>query len=180
MGFCLLGTVAIAAKHALEQHGLARVAIVDFDVHHGNGTQDLVQDDARILFCSTHQMPLFPGTGHPRETGIAHNVINVALPDGTGSQMFRRAFETQILPAVDAFAPQLILISAGFDAHRDDPLAGLNLTEEDFAWATTAICALAATHAEGRVVSCLEGGYDLPALGRSAAAHVDALIGVGE
>ncbi|MEB8389019.1 histone deacetylase family protein [Rhodobacteraceae bacterium KMM 6894] len=179
MGFCLLGTVAIAAKHALEHHGLARVAIVDFDVHHGNGTQDLVQDDARILFCSTHQMPLFPGTGDPSETGIANNVVNVALSDGTGSTAFRQAMETHILPAVDAFQPELILISAGFDAHRDDPLAGLNLTEADFAWATTKICALAAAHASGRVVSCLEGGYELPALGCSAAAHVDALIAAG-
>lgn len=179
MGFCLFGSVAIAAKHALEHHGLSRVAIVDFDVHHGNGTQDLVEGDPRILFCSTHQMPLYPGTGHPSETGCDNNVVNVALPDGAGGQAFRRAFDAEIKPALDAFAPELILISAGFDAHRADPLAGLNLVEEDFAWATQAICALAATHAEGRVVSCLEGGYDLTALARSAAAHVDALIAAG-
>ncbi|MCZ4352485.1 histone deacetylase family protein [Roseovarius aestuarii] len=176
MGFCLLGTVAIAAKHALEHYGLDRVAIVDFDVHHGNGTQDLVQNDERILFCSTHQMPLFPGTGDPSETGIAGNVVNVALSGGAGSAAFRRALETQVLPAVDAFAPQLILISAGFDAHQDDPLAELNLTDDDFGWVTHAICALAATHASGRVVSCLEGGYDLSALACASAIHVDALM----
>ncbi|MBZ8118137.1 histone deacetylase family protein [Roseovarius sp. LXJ103] len=176
MGFCIFGNVAAAAKHALDHHGLARVAIVDFDVHHGNGTQDLVQNDARILFCSTHQMPLYPGTGDPSETGAHGTVLNVALPDGAGGAVFRQVMEGQILPAVDVFAPEMIFISAGFDAHRADPLAGLNLVEADFAWATQAICDLADRHCGGRVVSCLEGGYDLAALASSAAAHVDILI----
>ena len=175
MGFCFLGNVAIAARHALEHHGLERVAIVDFDVHHGNGTQDLVEDDPRILFCSTHQSPLYPGTGAAHETGIEDNVVNVPLPEGTDGRGFRRAMETKILPRVLAHRPQLILISAGFDAHRNDPLAGLALVESDFAWITGALCDLAASVCDGRVVSCLEGGYDLPALGRSAAAHVTVL-----
>lgn len=179
MGFCLIGTVAVAAKHALDHHGLGRVAIVDFDVHHGNGTQDLLEDDSRVLFCSTHQMPLFPGTGHPHETGADNNVLNVPLASGAGSKEFRQAMLRQVLPAVDRFAPDLILVSAGFDAHRADPLAGLNLTEADFAWVTEELCKLAQTHCEGRLVSCLEGGYDLAALADSVAAHVDVLIARG-
>jgi acetoin utilization deacetylase AcuC-like enzyme len=174
MGFCFFGSVAIGAKHALEHHGLKRVAILDFDVHHGNGTQDLVEDDARILFCSSHQSPLYPGTGAAHETGVG-NVVNVPLPDGTGSKAFRDAWEKTIFPAVDAFAPELILISAGFDAHKDDPLAGMMLETEDFAWVTRRICELADLHCAGRVVSALEGGYDLDALGASAAAHVGVL-----
>tara|TARA_B110000503_G_scaffold102356_1_gene152893 strand:+ start:2798 stop:3721 length:924 start_codon:yes stop_codon:yes gene_type:complete len=174
MGFCFFGNVAIAAKHALEHHGLDRVAIVDFDVHHGNGTQDLVEDDPRILFCSTHQMPLYPGTGAAHETGVG-NVLNCPLPDGAGSKAFRDVMEQVVLPRVDAFAPQLIIISAGFDAHSDDPLAGMNLVEGDFTWVTEKLCDLADRHCEGRVVSSLEGGYDLPALGASAAAHVNVL-----
>jgi acetoin utilization deacetylase AcuC-like enzyme len=174
MGFCFFGSVAVAAKHALEFHGLKRVAILDFDVHHGNGTQDLVEDDARILFCSSHQMPLYPGTGAANETGVG-NVVNVPLPDGCGSAKFRAAWEREVFPRVEAFKPELLLISAGFDAHADDPLAGMMLHEDDFAWITGKLCDLADKHCSGRVVSALEGGYDLEALGRSARAHVDVL-----
>ena len=174
MGFCLFGNVAIAAKHALDHHGLKRVAILDFDVHHGNGTQDLVEDDARILFCSSHQSPLYPGTGAAHETGVG-NVVNVPLPDGTGSDAFRAAWSEKILPRVDAFAPELIIISAGFDAHRADPLAGMLLETADFTWITAEICDLADRHCAGRVVSALEGGYDLGALGDSVAAHMTVL-----
>jgi acetoin utilization deacetylase AcuC-like enzyme len=174
MGFCFFGSVAVAAKHALEFHGLKRVAILDFDVHHGNGTQDLVEDDARILFCSSHQMPLYPGTGAANETGVG-NVVNVPLPDGCGSSKFRAAWEREVFPRVEAFKPELLLISAGFDAHADDPLAGMMLHEDDFAWITGKLCDLADKHCSGRVVSALEGGYDLEALGRSARAHVDVL-----
>jgi len=175
MGFCLFGTVAIAAKHALDHHGLSRVAIVDFDVHHGNGTQDLVEADGRILFCSTHQMPLYPGTGARHETGAHNTVVNIPLGNGSDGRDFRALVTTGILPRIDAFQPELILISAGFDAHRDDPLAGVELVEADFEWITERLCDLADTHAGGKVVSCLEGGYDLAALGRSARAHVDVL-----
>ncbi|MEO1139008.1 MAG: histone deacetylase family protein [Pseudomonadota bacterium] len=176
MGFCLFGTVAIAAKHALERHGLSRVAVVDFDVHHGNGTQDLLWAEARSLFVSSHQMPLWPGSGAANETGAHDNVMNVPLAPGTGGAGFRQVYEGQAFPALEAFKPELIFVSAGFDAHADDPLANLNLLEDDFAWVTRKLCGIAATHAEGRVVSCLEGGYDLRALADSAAAHVDALI----
>jgi acetoin utilization deacetylase AcuC-like enzyme len=174
MGFCFFGNVAIAAKYALDHHGLDRVAIVDFDVHHGNGTQDLVEEDPRILFCSTHQMPLYPGTGAAHETGVG-NVLNCPLPDGAGSKAFRDVMTQAVLPRIDAFKPELIVISAGFDAHADDPLAGMNLTEDDFAWITNQLCDVADRHCQGRVVSSLEGGYDLPALGASAAAHVNVL-----
>ncbi|MGB0798372.1 MAG: histone deacetylase family protein [Planktomarina sp.] len=176
MGFCFFGNIAIAAKHALDHHGLDRVAIVDFDVHHGNGTQDLVEGDARIFFASTHQMPLYPGTGHAHETGGYGNVMNVPMQDGAGSRAFRDVMTREILPAVERFAPQFLLISAGFDAHMDDPLAGMNLVDDDFAWATERLCDLAAKHCNGRVVSCLEGGYDLDALARSAKAHVEVLM----
>jgi len=176
MGFCLLGNVAIAAKHALA-HGHDRVAIVDFDVHHGNGTQDLLWDEPRALFVSTHQSPLWPGTGDPSETGAHGNVMNRILPPHSDGTAFRRLMEREVLPALDAHRPDLILISAGFDAHADDPLAQLNWHEDDFAWATARLCELADAHAGGRVVSCLEGGYDLAALGRSARAHVEALGG---
>ncbi|PVA10423.1 acetoin utilization protein [Pelagivirga sediminicola] len=180
MGFCYFGTVAAAAYHAIEHHGLDRVGIVDFDVHHGNGTQDLVQHDARISYLSVHQMPLFPGTGAPSETGAAGQIVNAALRAGDGSAAFRDAVTARILPALDRFAPQLILVSAGFDAHGDDPLASLDLTEADFVWITEELCDLADTHAAGRLVSCLEGGYHLGALARSAAAHVDVLIARGQ
>lgn len=176
MGFCLFGNVVIGARHALDAHGLARIAIMDFDVHHGNGTQDLVWNDARIFFASTHQSPLYPGTGAPQDRGAHGNVLNVTLPPLAGGAEFRRAMETRVLPAIDAFAPQMLFVSAGFDAHAADPLANLRLTEADFAWATERLCDLADTHAGGRVVSTLEGGYDLDALAASVAAHVTVLM----
>lgn len=176
MGFCLFGNISIAAKHALDHHGLSRVAIVDFDVHHGNGTQDLVEGDSRIFFASTHQMPLYPGTGAPDEVGGSNNVLNVPLPEGAGSAQFRAVMRDQILPAVEAWKPELLLISAGFDAHRADPLAELMLETADFTWVTEQLCALAERHCQGRIVSTLEGGYNLAALAESTAAHVDVLI----
>ena len=176
MGFCLFGNAAIAAKRALDHHGLSRVAIVDFDVHHGNGTQDLLWDEARALFISSHQMPLYPGTGAPHETGAHDNVINVPLAPLTGGAEMRRAYENEILPGLDDFGPELVLVSAGFDAHADDPLANLNWTEVDFAWLTDRVCDVADAHADGRVVSTLEGGYDLNGLSSSVAAHVGRLM----
>jgi acetoin utilization deacetylase AcuC-like enzyme len=176
MGFCFFGNAVIGARHALEAHGLSRVAIVDFDVHHGNGTQDLVWDDPRILFASTHQMPLYPGSGAAEETGAHGQVVNAPLPPGAGGGVFRAAMLAKVLPAVEAHAPELILISAGFDAHARDPLANLNLTEADFAWVTERLCDIADAHARGRVVSTLEGGYDLSALAASVAAHVRVLM----
>lgn len=180
MGFCLFGSISVAAKHALDHHGLSRVAIVDFDVHHGNGTQDLLGQDRRAFFASIHQMPLYPGTGARHETGVDNTVLNAPLPPGAGREAFREAMETQVLPAVDAFKPEMLFISAGFDAHRADPLAHLELDEEDFAWATEHICALAGVHARGRVVSTLEGGYDLEALATSVAAHIRVLMEQGK
>lgn len=179
MGFCLIGNVAVAAQHALDHHGLDRVAIIDFDVHHGNGTQAMTEGNVRISYLSAHQMPLFPGTGHPSETGAAGNVVNVALAEGAGSAAFRAAMTDVILPAAEAFAPDLVLVSAGFDGHRHDPLAGLMLETGDYTWITEALCDLADTRCGGRLVSCLEGGYDLDALAASAAAHVDVLIARG-
>jgi acetoin utilization deacetylase AcuC-like enzyme len=176
MGFCYFGNVVVGARHALDAHGLERVAIVDFDVHHGNGTQDLVWEDKRILFCSTQQIPLYPGTGNADETGAFGQIVNVPLPPGSGGPAFRAGFLGRVLPAIDEFAPELILISAGFDAHARDPLANLNLTEADFAWATARLCDLADKHCGGRVVSTLEGGYDLGSLASSAAAHVRVLM----
>ncbi|MEM6739534.1 MAG: histone deacetylase family protein [Pseudomonadota bacterium] len=180
MGFCLFGSVAIGAKRALDHHGLARVAVVDFDVHHGNGTQDLLWNEARALFVSSHQMPLWPGTGQRHERGAADNVLNLPFPPGTGSARFRQAYDAQVFPALEDFAPELVLISAGFDAHAADPLAQLNLVEDDFAWVTARLCEIAAGSAAGRVVSALEGGYDLAALGASVAAHVEVLTEWGE
>ncbi len=176
MGFCLFGTIAIAAKRALDLHGLSRVAVLDFDVHHGNGTQALLWDEPRALFVSSHQMPLWPGTGDVHETGAHDTIVNVPLAPGTGGTGFRRAWEERVFPAVEEFAPELVLVSAGFDAHRDDPLAQLRLTEGDFAWVTERICDVAKATAGGRVVSTLEGGYDLEALAGSAAAHVEVLM----
>ncbi len=172
MGFCLFGTVAIAAKRALDHHGLSRVAVVDFDVHHGNGTQDLLWDEARCLFVSSHQMPLYPGTGSPREVGAHGQILNIPLREGTGGAAMRAAYEAQVFPRLAAWQPELLLISAGFDAHRADPLAGLEWEAEDFAWLTRRLRAFAG----GRVVSSLEGGYDLPALAQCVAAHVLALM----
>ncbi len=176
MGFCVFNNVAVAAHHARARHNLRRIAVVDFDVHHGNGTQAAFERDADLFFASTHQWPLYPGTGLPQERGVAGNIVNVPLPPRTGSDGFREAFELGILGALDSFGPELILISAGFDAHAADPLADLRLTEADFAWATMRVCDLAAEHCGGRVVSTLEGGYDLDALAASAAAHVKALM----
>ncbi|MEM7731784.1 MAG: histone deacetylase family protein [Pseudomonadota bacterium] len=179
MGFCFFGNVAIAAKHALNRRGLSRVALVDFDVHHGNGTQDLLKSEARTLFISSHQMPLWPGSGAASETGDHNNVLNIPLAPGTGSQAFRSTYEGMVFPALENFKPELLIISAGFDAHEADPLANLNFTDADFEWVTGKLCDIAATHSEGRVVSCLEGGYDLGALERAGALHVDALIRAG-
>ena len=175
MGFCLFGTVAIAAKRLLDHHGLSRVAIVDFDVHHGNGTQDLLWDEPRILFASTHQMPLYPGTGSAQERGAHGQILNHPLRPGTGSAAMRAAYDSHILRALDAYAPEFLLISAGFDAHEADPLASLNWQTEDYAWLTRRLCDIAEAHAYGRIVSTLEGGYDLPALQASVAAHVGVL-----
>ena len=179
MGFCLLGTVAVAARHAIEAHGLARVAVVDFDVHHGNGTQDLLWDEARALFVSTHQSPLWPGTGAPGERGAHGQVMNRTLPPGSGGAAMRALYEREVLPALDAHRPELVLVSAGFDAHADDPLAQLVWGDDDFAWLTGRLVELAGRHAGGRLVSCLEGGYDLAALGRTVRAHVEGLIATG-
>ena len=179
MGFCLFGTVAIAAKRALDHHGLSRVAVVDFDVHHGNGTQDLLWDEARALFVSSHQMPLWPGTGEASERGAHDNIINLPLPPGCTGKMFRSAYEDHVFPRLEAFAPELVLVSAGFDAHVEDPLAQLALEVEDFAWITGRLCDLADRHAQGRLVSVMEGGYNLSALAASVAAHVTVLMEQG-
>lgn len=176
MGFCLFGNVAIAAKRAMDHHGLSRVAVVDFDVHHGNGTQDLLWDEPRALLATSQQMPLWPGTGEASDTGAHDTIINLPSNPGTDGATMRQAYEAHILPRLDAFAPELLLISAGFDAHRADPLAQLNWDTADFAWLTDALCDIADRHAGGRVVSALEGGYDLPALAASAKAHVETLI----
>jgi acetoin utilization deacetylase AcuC-like enzyme len=174
MGFCLFNNVAVGAAHALAAHNIERVAIVDFDVHHGNGTADIFRADQRVMYASTHQSPLYPGTGAPTERGL-DNLVHVPLAAGAGAGEFRDAFETRILPELERFAPELVLISAGFDAHRLDPLANLNLDAEDYAWVTTRLVAIANRHAEGRIVSALEGGYSLAALQLSTIAHLNAL-----
>ncbi len=176
MGFCFFDNAAVAARYAQERHGVARAAIVDFDVHHGNGSQEIFWADKTVMYCSTHQMPLFPGTGAVIESGEYETIVNAPLRPGDGGEEFRAAFESRILPRLREFQPELIVISAGFDGHMRDPLANLNLLEADFAWATQKIMDVADHCAGGRVVSLLEGGYDLQALANSVAAHVTALM----
>ena len=176
MGFCLFGNVVIGAKHALAHHNLSKVAIIDFDVHHGNGTQDLVWNEERIFFASSHQVPLYPGSGHPHEVGAHNQILNVPLDPMTGGKVMRQKYENLVFPAIDDFAPDLIFISAGFDAHEADPLANLNFTTQDFVWLTQEICKLADRHCEGRIVSTLEGGYDLDALAEATSAHIKTLM----
>ena len=180
MGFCVFNNVAVAAAHALEHHGLERVALVDFDVHHGNGTEDIFggkQYAGRVLMVSTFQYPFYPYSGID---GRSERMVNIPLAANSGSKEFRAAVERYWLPALQAFKPQMMFISAGFDAHREDPLAMLNLVEADYAWVTQQLMSIAATHAAGRIVSLLEGGYALSALGRSAAAHLRVLAGIAD
>jgi acetoin utilization deacetylase AcuC-like enzyme len=176
MGFCLFNNVAVGAWRARDAHGIKRVAVVDFDVHHGNGTQDMFYSDAELFYASTHQSPLYPGTGQRGETGIADNIVNAPLRPGASGAEFRAAFEASILPTLRQFKPELVMISAGFDAHKNDPLAQLRLDESDYFWATEKLCAIARDNCGGRVVSTLEGGYDLDALAVSSAAHVRSLM----
>jgi acetoin utilization deacetylase AcuC-like enzyme len=176
MGFCIFNNIAIAALHALEAHGLERVAIVDFDVHHGNGSQDIFWNDPSVMYCSTHEMPLYPGTGAVGERGAHNTIVNAPLSAGDGGDAFHEAIETAILPRLRNFKPDLVVISAGFDAHTRDPLANLNLVEADYGWVTRKLMDIADQSAGGRVVSLLEGGYDLEGLSRSVGEHVNALM----
>ncbi|RME35537.1 MAG: histone deacetylase family protein [Gammaproteobacteria bacterium] len=176
MGFCIFNNVAVGTAHAIAAHGLERVAIVDFDVHHGNGTEHIFIHDPKVMYFSTFQHPYYPGVGADT---VAENIVNVPLPAGTTGAQYREAVEQHWWPKLEAFAPELIYVSAGFDAHAEDPLAGLLLLKEDYAWVTGRIVEHANRHAQGRVISSLEGGYDLNALGRSAAAHIRALLEVG-
>jgi acetoin utilization deacetylase AcuC-like enzyme len=176
MGFCLFNNAAVAAFHARARHGLRRIAVVDFDVHHGNGTQNIFTPDRDLFYASSHQFPCYPGTGRAEERGVAGNVVNVPLRPGSGGAEFRAAWAEKILPELEAFAPELLIISAGFDGHEADPLAELRLQVEDFTWVTKALLAVADKHCPGRVVSVLEGGYDLDALALSVAAHVRSLM----
>jgi acetoin utilization deacetylase AcuC-like enzyme len=176
MGFCLFNNAAIAARHAQTKHGVDRVAIIDFDVHHGNGSQEIFWADKTVMYCSTHQMPLYPGTGARSERGDHNTVVNAPLSAGDGGEPFREAFEAVILPRLREYKPGLVIISAGFDAHARDPLANLNLVETDFAWVTQQLMDVADQYCDGRVVSLLEGGYDLQGLSQSVAAHVTELM----
>lgn len=175
MGFCLFNNLAVAAAQALSTHGLERLAIADFDVHHGNGSQAIFEAEPRVLFLSSHQLPLYPDTGRANEHGVG-NILNAPLPPGAGSDAFRAAWRERLLPALEAFRPQLLLVSAGFDGHWRDPLAQLQLDADDYAWLTRELVAIADRHAHGRVVSSLEGGYDLQALRECSVAHVQALL----
>jgi acetoin utilization deacetylase AcuC-like enzyme len=176
MGFCLFNNIAIGAAHALDTHKLKRIAIVDFDVHHGNGTEEWAASRHDVMFFSSHQFPLWPGTGRAQDKGPLNNIVNIPLPPGTGGTAFRQVMQTDVLPKIENYAPEFIFISAGFDAHRDDPLANLALTEDDFGWITAELCKLATRFCQSRVVSTLEGGYDLAALTKSAEVHVRALM----
>ena len=176
VGFCLFNTAAITARYAQDHYGAERVALVDFDVHHGNGSQDIFWADPRVMYCSTHEMPLYPGTGARSESGIHNNIVNAPLRAGDGGPAFREAVETAILPRLREFRPDLVVISAGFNAHIRDPLANLNLTDADFGWVTRKLMEIADQYASGRIVSLLEGGYDLQGLSRSVAAHVTELM----
>jgi acetoin utilization deacetylase AcuC-like enzyme len=177
MGFCFFDNAAIAARHAQRKYGISRAAVIDFDVHHGNGTQDIFWADKTVMYCSTHQMPLFPGTGAAGERGEHDNIVNAPLASEDGSAQFRAAFENRILPHLKKFAPELIIVSAGFDAHYRDPLASINLKAEDFGWVTQKLMDVADASAGGRIVSVLEGGYDLQGLAESVVAHLTALMG---
>lgn len=176
MGFCFFNNVAIAARHAQKKHGAERAAIIDFDVHHGNGSQDIFWSDRSVLYCSTHEMPLYPGTGSMTERGEHNTIVNAPLRAGDGGDAFREAMEVTIFPRLRAFMPDILILSAGFDAHTRDPLANLNLVEADYTWVTQKLMQIADECAQGRIVSVLEGGYDLQGLARSAAAHVTALM----
>lgn len=176
MGFCLFNSAAIVARYAQKKHGAERAAIIDFDVHHGNGSQDIFWSDASVMYCSTHEMPLYPGTGAVGERGEHNNIVNAPLRAGDGGDRFREAFEATILPRLRGFKPDVLILSAGFDAHTRDPLANLNLVEADYAWVTKKLMDVADECAKGRIVSMLEGGYDLQGLSRSVAAHVTALM----
>jgi acetoin utilization deacetylase AcuC-like enzyme len=177
MGFCLFNNAAIAARYAQKRYEAERVSIVDFDVHHGNGSQDIFWADKSVMYCSTHEMPLYPGTGSIGERGEHNTIVNAPLRAGDGGDAFREAFETVILPRLREFKPDMMVISAGFDAHTRDPLANLNLVEADYNWVTKKLMDIADAGAQGRIVSVLEGGYDLEGLSRSVAAHVTALMG---